>query len=69
MQETQAEIKYLPVPDVARRYSTTVRSIWRWTREGTFPAPIQLGTGGATRWSIADLEAWEASRAAAKKAG
>lgn len=55
--------KYLSVQDCARRYGVTVRSIWRWTREGSMPAPIQLGTGGATRFVLAELEEWESRKA------
>ncbi|MBK8131470.1 MAG: helix-turn-helix domain-containing protein [Gammaproteobacteria bacterium] len=56
--------KFLSVQDAARRYSVTPRSIWRWVREGGFPAPIQLGSGGATRFVLAELEDWESRKRA-----
>lgn len=60
----QAAQKYLSVQDVARRYGVTVRSVWRWTRESNLPAPVQLGSGGASRWVLAELERWESAKAA-----
>lgn len=40
------------------------QTIWRWVREGKFPAPIKLGPN-CTRWRLSDVQAWEASREAA----
>ena len=31
---------FLTVSEVADRYSVSVDSIWRWKREGTFPAGV-----------------------------
>lgn len=54
--------KYLRDTDVAARYGTSRPTIWRWTAAGRFPAPVKLSPG-CTRWRLADLEAWEATRA------
>ncbi len=54
------ETKFLSVQRVARRYDASVASIWRWVSAGRFPAPRKL-TSGTTRWSVADLEAYEAN--------
>ena len=58
-----ASQNFLSVQDVARRYGVNARSIQRWAKHTPdFPKPIQLGGGGVSRWSLADLERWEAER-------
>lgn len=52
---------YLTVEQVAARLGVSRDSIWRWKRNGTFPKAVKLG-GRTTRWKLADVEAWEASR-------
>lgn len=49
---------YLSVDQVAARFSVSKDSIWRWRRDGEFPAPIKLG-GRTTRWRLADIKDWE----------
>ena len=46
---------------LAERYSVHRVTIWRWVREGKFPAPIKL-TAGCSRWRMADVERHEAER-------
>lgn len=54
---------FLTVRQVAERLAVSVPTVWRWTRErDDFPKPQRLGPA-ATRWRLADLEAWEASAA------
>lgn len=55
---------YLTVKQLAARFSVSVPSIWRWTRETDFPKPIKL-TSNCTRWKLEDVEAWEAERGVA----
>jgi len=50
---------FLTVADVAERLTVSVPTIWRWAREGAIPSPVKIG--GATRWKLSDLEAFEAS--------
>lgn len=38
-------------------------TLWRWAREGTFPAPIKLGPQ-TTAWRVEDVEAWLKARSA-----
>ena len=45
---------FLSVDQVAQRYGVSTDSIWRWKREGKFPAPVRVGSG-ITRWRLADL--------------
>jgi predicted DNA-binding transcriptional regulator AlpA len=35
-------------------------TLWRWAREGKFPAPVKLSTG-STRWRESDVKAWQES--------
>ena len=47
---------YLRDKDLAKRYSIGRSTVWRWSRKGLLPAPVQL-SGGCTRWLISDIEA------------
>ena len=53
-----------PVADLAEHLSVSKDTIWRWTRNGDFPAPVKLSPQ-MTRWRWADVQAWEQSRTAA----
>ncbi|OWU70503.1 AlpA family transcriptional regulator [Marinibacterium profundimaris] len=53
---------YLSDAQVAARYGVHRSTPWRWAKsDPSFPAPVTL-TPGCTRWKLADLEAWEASK-------
>jgi prophage regulatory protein len=54
-------MQYLSDKSLAKRFSVCRTTIWRWSREGDFPKPVKLG--GATRWSLAKITAWEAQQA------
>lgn len=54
-----AKTLYLTVDQVATRFAVSKDSIWRWRREGDFPAPYKL-SGRTARWRLAEIEAWEA---------
>ena len=56
-----AQTIYLTVKQVADRLGVSTYSIYRWKRHGAFPAAVRLGPG-STRWRLADIETWEASR-------
>ncbi len=45
--------------EVGERYGVSRLSVWRWVRDGRFPPPVKVGSR-ATRWRLADLEAFEA---------
>ncbi|MFT4961156.1 MAG: prophage regulatory protein [Paracoccaceae bacterium] len=53
-----SETLYLSVDQVAVRFNVSKDSIWRWRRDGEFPAPRKLG-GRTTRWRLSDIEEWE----------
>ena len=55
---------YLTDKQVAARFGVSRITIWRWASDLDFPAPVKLSPG-ATRWRLADVEAWEATRRAA----
>lgn len=55
---THANSLYLSVDQVANRFGVSKDSIWRWKRNGNFPAPVKLG-GTTTRWRLSDIEEWE----------
>jgi len=48
----------LKIRDVLVRYGVTKPTIYRWMKEGLFPAPVKIG-GGTVRWLEADLEAFD----------
>lgn len=55
---------YLSDQQVAARYGVHRSTPWRWVKaDSSFPEPVTL-TPGCTRWKLADLEAWEAAKAA-----
>lgn len=59
--EAATPVVFLTAQQVSKRESVSIGTIWRWAREGKFPAPVKLGDN-CTRWRLADLEAWEAER-------
>lgn len=61
-------VKFLPVRAVAKRYSVSRATIWRWVhlREG-FPQGRRL-SARCTRWCVAELDAFDARIAAEEQA-
>jgi len=51
---------YLGLNQVAERYSTSKRTIYRRIQEGTFPHPMQFG--GRKKWSLSALSQFEESK-------
>ena len=52
--QTSNKTPFLTVYQVADRYGVSTDSIWRWKRDGVFPAPVRVGPN-CTRWREADL--------------
>lgn len=50
---------YLTADDLARRYKTSTRTIFRWADTGLLPRGVKLGA--LRRWSIRSIEAFERS--------
>lgn len=57
-------MKLLSVKELSERIGVTPQTIYRWVQEGKIPAPMKL-TNRCTRWSLSDIEEWEASSRAA----
>lgn len=64
------DTKYIRIGQLASRpghegmLPASAATLWRWARNGTFPAPIKLGPG-TTAWRVQDVEAWLKARSAA----
>lgn len=43
---------------LAARYGVNRTAIWRWLKNGDFPAPVRLSPG-CTRWRLADVYDYE----------
>lgn len=55
---------FLSDKQVGERYCVTRTTIWRWRKtDPSFPAPVTLSPG-CVRFRLADLEKWEAAKAA-----
>jgi prophage regulatory protein len=54
---------YLNDREIAARFGVHRLTPRRWVREDpSFPRPVKL-SAGCTRWRLADIEAWETSKA------
>jgi excisionase family DNA binding protein len=54
------EDRYLTVKQVAERLGVGKSSVFDWAKRGVFPRQKKFGT--TSRWSLAEVEAWIASR-------
>ena len=54
---------YLTDLQLAERYGISRNSVWRLSRTGELPAPVNLFKA-TTRWRLSEIEAFEAERAA-----
>lgn len=55
---------YIPDTQIAARFGVHRSTVWRWANtDPTFPQPVKLSSA-CTRWKLADIEAWEAVKAA-----
>ena len=55
-----AELEYLTVADMARRYGVSVSAIRKWRSRNLLPPAVMIGD--LPRWHVADLEKWERDR-------
>ena len=60
-QEVQVLDLLLSAADVAEALGISVRTLWRWSRDGITPAPLRLGKK-TTRWRASDLQRYIDSR-------
>ena len=54
-------LHYLSDKQLSELLEVSRQTIWRWVREGSFPAPVKLGSN-CTRWKMAAVKSWEAER-------
>lgn len=52
--------RLLRLPEVSNMVGLRRSAIYKYVREGQFPAPIKVGER-SVRWKVADLLAWRAS--------
>jgi prophage regulatory protein len=53
--------QYMTDLQLAERYQISRATVWRWTKNGLLPPPVQL-SGGTTRWSKDQIERRDAER-------
>lgn len=53
--------RYLSDLQLAKRYSVSRSTIWRWAQRGVIPHPKQLSQG-CTRWRLDEIESCDAAR-------
>lgn len=56
---------YLSDVQLAKRYSSSRASIWRWSKQGRLPPPVRISPG-CTRWLEAEIDEFDAAREAAR---
>lgn len=58
-------MKFISIPQTAERYGVARQTVWRWIKERPdFPKPVRFSSG-CTRLAVADLDAYDASKAEA----
>jgi prophage regulatory protein len=55
-----ANKKFIYKGEVLERTGVSAQCVWRWMKEGTFPAAVAVG--GRTAWLESDIDAWMSSR-------
>ncbi len=55
--------EYLSDAQLAAHYGVSRASIWRWSRRGSLPRPVQLSPG-CTRWLASEIAETDAARVA-----
>lgn len=51
-----------PRPAKKGMVPVTYPTLWRWVRDGNFPAPVRLSPSGPPFWRASDILAWQKSR-------
>lgn len=54
-------VRHLSPEDLAEREGVPLQTVYSWNKDGS--APPRLRVGRHVRYRLADVEAWEASRA------
>jgi len=56
-QATVADHQFITDREVARMLDASRSGVWKWSKEGKFPAPIKL-SARCTRWRLSEVQAW-----------
>ena len=64
MEGLEKQTKYASAATLARRYDTSIATVWRWAAAGLLPQPIKVGPN-STRWDIVACDAAIAQRGTA----
>jgi prophage regulatory protein len=54
-------VRLISKPEVLDRVGVTFPTLWKWMREGTFPAAKKLGGSNKPAWLESDVERWIAA--------
>ena len=54
---------HLTTAELAAREGVSVATVYAWNSQGTGPVRLKSGPRSPCRYRLADVEAWEASRA------
>jgi prophage regulatory protein len=63
----QSSAGFVRLRDLTKRIPVSKSTIWLWTQQGKFPAPVKLSER-VTAWSLASIEKWEAEKRQPDKA-
>ena len=58
---TETNVTYLSIAQISERFSVTPVTIYRWIKQGQFPAGRHFSPG-CRRWSMQEIVDWETSR-------
>ncbi|MGA0569597.1 helix-turn-helix transcriptional regulator [Variovorax sp. VNK109] len=58
---TTTPIRYIRLPEVRQMVPLSRATIWRKSKDGSFPRPVKLSQG-ITAWSVLAIEQWIADK-------
>ena len=58
--------QFIRLTDLTKRIGISRSSVWGFTKNGTFPAPVKLSPN-CTAWVTAEVDQWAADRIAASR--
>ena len=62
-QNTTTQQQFIRLADLTKRIGISRSSVWNFSKNGTFPAPIKLSPN-CTAWITAEVDQWAADRIA-----
>jgi predicted DNA-binding transcriptional regulator AlpA len=67
MEDRSSSIRLINKAALAQELGVTKWTVDRWCKARTFPQPLYVSDGAPARWRVADVEAWLAKRAVARR--